>query len=238
LSALFEELDFRPTSIGALSLRRRRDVSTGDDIFEIILGDAYLMSSRFTVAEEALAHLGLAAVNGNGPLDVAVGGLGLGYTARSALEDKRVGSLLVVDALEPVIDWHKDGLLPIGRELTADGRTNFRLGDFFALSASRSGFDLDADGRRFDAILLDIDHSPTNVLDPGNLAFYQREGLQALAAHLKPGGVFALWSNDPPDEAFKVTLATVFAQVESHVVSFSSPFNDTDESNTVYVARL
>lgn len=219
-------------------MRRRRDVSTGDDIFEIILGDAYLMSSRFTAAEEALAHLGLAAVKGGGPLDVAVGGLGLGYTARSALEDKRVGSLLVVEALEPVIDWHKDGLLPVGRELTADGRTRFRLGDFFALSASGSGFDLDSDSRCFDAILLDIDHSPTNVLDPDNLAFYQPEGLRALAKHLKPVGVFALWSNDPPDEAFIATVSEVFTQVESHVVTFSSPLNDTEESNTVYVAHL
>lgn len=211
---------------------------TGDDIFEIILGDAYLMSSRFTAAEEALAHLGLAAVHSNGPLDIVVGGLGLGFTARSALQDKRLGSLLVIDALEPVIEWHKDGLLPIGRELTADGRTRFRLGDFFALSASSAGFDLDTDGRHFDAILLDIDHSPTNVLDPGNLDFYKCNGIQALATHLKPGGVFALWSNDPPDETFEATLDKVFAQVESHVVSFSSPFSDTDESNTVYVARL
>ncbi|MEP3300725.1 MAG: spermidine synthase, partial [Roseibium sp.] len=61
---MFEELDYRPTPIGALSLRRRRDLSSGEDIYEIILGEAYLMSSRFTVAEEELSRMGLAAAKG------------------------------------------------------------------------------------------------------------------------------------------------------------------------------
>ena len=39
MSVNFEELDFRPTAIGTLSLRRRRQLSTGIDIFEIKLGD-------------------------------------------------------------------------------------------------------------------------------------------------------------------------------------------------------
>ena len=74
MSKLFEELDYRPTPIGALSLRRRRELSLGVDVFEIKLGDEYLMSSLFTASEIALARLGLAALEGVN-LEVIVGGL-------------------------------------------------------------------------------------------------------------------------------------------------------------------
>src|SRR4051812_36307410 len=113
MSLYFEELDFRPTPMGALSLRRRRQLSTGIDVYEIKLGDEFLMSSLFTVAEIALARLGLGALQRTA-LDVVVGGLGLGYTAQAVLEDKRVRSLVVVDALPEVIEWHERGLLPLG----------------------------------------------------------------------------------------------------------------------------
>lgn len=86
MSARTEELDFQPTPMGDLTLRRRRDDALGVEIFEVKLGDEYLMSSLFTVAEEALADLGLAAVDGD-DLTVVVGGLGLGYTAIAALRD-------------------------------------------------------------------------------------------------------------------------------------------------------
>ena len=82
----FEELDFRPTPMGVLSLRRRRRPMSDIDVYEIKLGDEFLMSSQFTVAEIELARLGLAAL-ARADLDVVVGGLGLGYTARAVLED-------------------------------------------------------------------------------------------------------------------------------------------------------
>ena len=232
MSVYFEELDFRPTPMGALSLRRRRQLSTGIDVYEIKLGDEFLMSSLFTVAEIALARLGLAALQRTA-LDVVVGGLGLGYTAQAVLEDMRVRSLIVVDALAEVIEWHQRGLLPLGAQLTADPRCRLVVGDFFAMSAS--ALDPQTPGRRFDAVLLDIDHSPQNLLHPNHAALYRPEGLRKLAGHLHPGGVFALWSNDPPDQAFKAALAGVFATSEAHVVTFDNPLQDRDASNTVYV---
>jgi spermidine synthase len=235
MSVYFEELDFRPTPMGALSLRRRRQLSTGIDVYEIKLGDEFLMSSLFTVAEIALARLGLAALKRT-DLDVVVGGLGLGYTAEAVLEDARVRSLIVVDALAEVIEWHEDGLLPLGQQLTADLRCRFVAGDFFAMSASADGFDPQTPGRRFDAVLVDIDHSPRNLLHPTHAALYRPEGLRKLAEHLHPGGVFALWSNDPPDQAFEAVLASTFATSETHVVTFHNPLQDRDASNTVTIA--
>jgi spermidine synthase len=234
MSLYFEELDFRPTAMGVLSLRRRRQLSSGIDVYEIKLGDEFLMSSLFTVAEIALARLGLATLERT-ELDVVVGGLGLGYTAQAVLEDTRVRSLLVVDALAEVIEWHERGLLPLGTKLTADSRCRLVHGDFFAMSRSIEGLDPQTLRRRFDAVLVDIDHSPTNLLHPRHAALYQPEGLRRLAGHLHPGGVFALWSNDPPDENFKAALASIFATSDAHVVSFDNPLQDRDASNTVYI---
>jgi spermidine synthase len=235
MSVNFEELDFRPTPIGVLSLRRRRQLSTGIDVYEIKLGDEFLMSSLFTVAEIELARLGLAALS-RADLDVVVGGLGLGYTARAVLEHSSVRSLVVVDALAEIIEWHEQGLLPLGQQLTGDPRCRFVNGDFFAMSHSADGFDSLAPRRRFDAILVDIDHSPRNLLHPRHAALYEPAGLARLAEHLNPGGVFALWSNDPPEDAFNGALAGAFATSSAHIVTFDNAQGDPGASNTVYVA--
>lgn len=237
MSRDFAELDFRATPLGELTLRRRRVAALdGQEVFEVKLGDAFLMSSMFHEVEVALADLGLAAL-GNGAWDVVVGGLGLGYTAVAALAHTSVRSLVVVDALDAVIGWHQRGLVPLGAQLTADPRCRLIHGDFFALSASAAGFDPAPPARRFHAVLLDIDHSPRNLLHPRHQAFYEPAGLRALAAHLHGGGVFALWSDDPPDEAFLQSLSAVFATAEAHVVTFANPLLDRDSSSTVYVAR-
>jgi len=237
MSRDFEELDFRATPLGELTLRRRRVAALdGQEVFEVKLGDAYLMSSMFHEVEVALADLGLGAL-GAGEWDVVVGGLGLGYTAVAALEHAAVRSLVVVDALDAVIDWHQRGLVPLGEKLTADPRCRFVHGDFFALSASAGGFDPTQPSRRFHAVLLDIDHSPSNLLHPRHHAFYEPSGLRALAAHLHHGGVFALWSDDPPDDTFLQSLSAVFATAEAHVVTFPNPLLDRESASTVYLAR-
>jgi spermidine synthase len=236
MSRNFEELDYRETPLGPLMLRRRRMLSLdGLEIYEVKLGDAFLMSSLFHDVEEALAHLGLAELEGAN-WDVVVGGLGLGYTAAAALEHREVVSLLIVDALEPVIEWHRRGLVPLGRKLTGDTRCRMLHADFFARARSADGFDPEQPDRKYHAVLLDIDHSPRNLLSPDNAAFYQPEGLRALAAHLHPGGIFALWSDDPPDEDFLAQLDTAFANARAHVVTFPNPLLDADSASTVYVA--
>jgi spermidine synthase len=236
MSANFEELDYRPTPLGGLSLRRRREPSLGVDVLEIKLGDAFLMSSLFTASEIALARLALARLPADN-LDVVVGGLGLGYTAKAVLESAAVRSLIVVEMLDAVIEWHQTGLLPLGRELTGDTRCRLVNGDFFALAASASGFDPAAPERKLDAILLDIDHAPDALLDAGNASFYRPEGLRALSQHLKPGGIFALWSNAEPDEGFTARLADVFGSAEAEPVTFHNPLQDRPFTQTVYLAR-
>ncbi|MEP6698936.1 MAG: spermidine synthase [Verrucomicrobiota bacterium] len=236
MSRDFEELDYRETPLGALSLRRRRMLSLGGiEIYEVKLGDAFLMSSLFHAVEEALAHLGLAELE-VAPWDVVVGGLGLGYTAAAALEHREVASLLIVDALPPVIEWHQRGLVPLGPTLTSDARCRMLAADFFARARSAEGFDPEHPGRQFHAVLLDIDHSPRDLLHPDNATFYQTEGLRTLAAQLHPGGIFALWSDEPPEEDFLSLLDTAFASARAHIVTFPNPLLDAPSASTVYVA--
>jgi len=234
VSARFEELDWSPTPIGEISLRRRIDPSTGVDIYEVKLGEEFLMSSMFTVAEIEVARLALARLQGS-ELVVAVGGLGLGYTARAVLDDERVRELLVIDTLEPVIRWHQRGLVPVGPILTADPRCRLVHGDFFAM-AGGSGFDPETPDRVLDAVIVDIDHSPRHLLADGSAGFYGVAGTKRLAGHLRPGGVYSLWSNDPPDDAYLAVLSRVFVDVAAEVVTFPNPLQDRAATNTVYLA--
>ena len=232
----FTELDYQETPLGAISLRRRSEPRLGGKVlYEVKLGDEFLMSSLFVEAEEELAALALQSLNAE-ELDVVVGGLGLGYTAAKALENEAVRSLLVIETMAPVISWHRLGLVPLGDKLALDSRCSLVHGDFFELAASSGGFDADNPDRLFHAVLLDIDHSPSHWLDTGNSAFYTGAGLTALAAALHPGGVFGLWSNDPPDEAFMSLLNEVFASAEFHLVTFPNPYTGGQSSNTIYLA--
>ncbi len=164
-----------------------------------------------------------------------IGGLGLGYTAAEALQDERVSRLLVIDVFQAVIDWHRQGLVPMSEALTSDERCELRQGDFFELA--RSGFDANEPGRRFDAVLLDIDHSPKHWLGPASQDFYTADGLAGVRHQLKAGGSFALWSDDPADESFTGHLRTVFGTAAAHNIQFPNPYTGSTSTNCVYVAR-
>ncbi|WP_199043998.1 spermidine synthase [Glycomyces salinus] len=238
MSKRFEEIDWQDTPLGEISLRRRFDPVVLSEVYEVKLGEDFLMSSLFTVAEIDLTRLGLArlrAVRPEGGFAVLVGGLGLGYTAFEALADDRVEELVVVEYSEAVIDWHERELLPDTVGLNADPRTRLVRDDFFAAAADEDGFDPDEAGRKFDAILLDIDHSPRNLLGSAHAAFYNRDGLSSMAGHIADDGVFALWSDDPPDEDFTDELEEVFEDVEARRIWFDNPMTGGKASNTIYV---
>ena len=229
-----EELGYEMTPLGELTLRRRNEpLINNETVFEVKLGDEYLMSSLFTESERQLATLGLAALAGE--LDVVIGGLGLGYTAVEALKNNAVKSLLVIDLFQGVIDWHQRGLVPNGEILTKDPRCELRQGDFFALA--RTSFDANDPNRKFDAVLLDIDHSPEHYLDPANGSLYTTRGLTAIKAQLTPTATFALWSNDPASSDFTAHLRSVFTTATAHNIQFPNPYTTATSVNSVYVAQ-
>lgn len=239
---MFEELDFQSTALGDISLRRRSEPRFNDIIlYEVKLGDEFLMSSLFTESEIQLSKLGLAALkqaHHKDELEIVVGGLGLGYTAAAVLEDASVKSLRVIEVMQPVIDWHQRGLVPLGNKLTSDTRCTFVNADFFALATtSATSFDEQQPAKLVHAVLLDIDHSPTHWLNESNSNFYTAGALKNLARKIYPGGIFGVWSNDPPDTAFTNLLNKVFTSCESHVISFPNPYTDAESSCTVYIAH-
>ena len=233
----FEELDYCKTGLGELILQRRRILALdGAEAFEVKLNGEYLMSSLFHEAESEMSRLGLGLLPAGDAWEVVVGGLGLGYTAVEALSFPQVSRLVVVEALAPVIDWHRRGLVPNGPALARDARCSFLPADFFALSRG-SGFDPVRPGYRWDAILLDIDHTPSHVLNGTHADFYSEAGLRQLKRFLKPGGVFALWSDEAPDAAFLELLGGVFCAAEGRVSVFENPLTRTTSTNGIYLAR-
>ena len=234
MSRWFEQLAWAQTHEGLLALRRRREPSRDVDVYEVKLDDEFLMSSRFTVAEVELARLGLGEAVGD-ELDVVVGGLGLGHTATAALDDPRVRSLTVVEALAPVLEWHERELLPEAPRLVGDPRTHLVHDDFFAMVRDGRGIGEQLPAAPVDVVLVDIDHTPRHLLHPSHAPFYTTDGLGRLAAQLAPEGVFALWSDDPPDDEFAAVLDTVFATSRAEVVRFPN-LAGGESANTVYLA--
>lgn len=231
MAPLFEELDYQKTSIGEIVLRRRRSVVVADRlVYEVTIDGEMLMSSTVNVSEIALSQLALEGRTDR-PCDVLVGGLGLGYTAAAALKFANVRRVDVVELLEPVISWHRRRLVPMAATLMDDPRCSLVEADFFEYV--KPG----ASTPRYDAILLDIDHSPESLLHVRHADFYTAAGLNGLAARLQPGGVFALWSAWEPTTEFLDTLGSVFPTVRNHETPFFNPHIDEMDTNWVVTAE-
>ena len=234
----FEELDHRDTPLGALTLRRRREpMAENANIFEVKLNDDFLMSSLFTAGETALANIPLGAIKKN-EIEVMIGGLGLGFTANAALKHNSVCKVVVIEVLDAVIKWHQQGLVPLGQRLSSDPRCQLLQGDFFEL-ASSSTDQLESNLKKcqFDAILLDIDHSPSHLLSSKNRDFYSVSGIQLIANMLRTKGIFAMWSNNPPEKEFSDILKEVFHTSRAEIVEFPNPYSGNYSTCTIYIGE-
>ncbi|MCD4690791.1 spermidine synthase [bacterium] len=228
-----EELDHQPTPLGELVLRRRRSPSVPDEpVYEVKLDDEMLMSSAVNASERALARLTLER-RGDEPCDVLVGGLGLGYTAAAALEFACVRRLAVVELLAPVIEWHLSRLVPTAGALLDDPRCTFVEGDFFEHVAPGASAEF---GECYDAILLDIDHSPESWLQPRHGGFYTAGGFCGISEHLRPSGVFGIWSASQPSQRFLDLIGGILSDVRSHEIPFFNPHVGETDSNWIVVA--
>jgi len=213
-------------------LRQRDAAGAGGPITEITLDHRFLMSSLNTVSERALSSLAIQ-WHGGENLRVLVGGLGLGYTAHEALASDRVGRVEVVELLEPVISWTRDGLVPLSHELLSElapgGRLQIRQGDVY--------LELREPPRtKYDLILIDVDNSPEEALGAPNDAFHSAAGAALAHEHLAEGGVLGVWSTEPGD-AFVEALRSVFAEVQSRALDFFNPVTNEPETNWVFLAR-
>ena len=229
---MIDDLDFiaaEETPLGLICLRQRSLPGDPDTrITEITLDHEFLMSSHATTSEEALAERGVA-FHGGSDLDVLIGGLGLGYTARAALASPRVACALVVELLEPVIEWYEQEKIPLSAELKADGRLRVVQGDAYAKLLAPAE-------QRFDLILIDVDHSPEEALGSSRHAFHAAEGLARARDHLRPGGVLAVWSY-AESPAFEGAMGEVFDTLHTEAVPFFNPAIEAEETNWLFFGR-
>ena len=171
-------------------------------------------------------------MGGRDGLAALVGGLGLGFTAHAALATGRVGRLRVVERVPEVIGWFEAGKVPLAAELTGDPRVTLAVGDVYAELLGPPGAD------RWDAILIDVDHSPTERLDEASAPFYTEEGLRRVAEHLAPGGVLAVWSAED-DEPFFEALGAAFAEASRERVRWRNELIDDGQEveDVLFLAR-
>jgi spermidine synthase len=196
------------------------------DEWVVRAGGRVLMSSRQHGSEEALAALGLARVAR--PRVVLVGGLGLGFTLRAALDRLPQGAKVVVAELVPALAaWNRDHLGELAGRPLDDPRTRLQHGDVLARIAEARG--------AFDAILLDVDNGPSALADAANSRLYGEKGVRACRDALRAGGALAVWSAGP-DERYRARLGKAGLEVEAHAVP-AREGTSRGVRHLVYVAR-
>ena len=164
-----------------LSLTRR------DTELVILAGGKSLMSSRMHGSEEAMAEMALKHLRAASGAAVLVGGLGMGYTLRAALDLLPPdASVVVAELIQAVIDWNRGPLGPLARHPLQDTRVRVETGD--VIGTLRTSTD------RFDAVLLDVDNGPDAFTESSNASIYNDRGIASIRGALKPGGVVAVWS--------------------------------------------
>lgn len=222
----FEVLDHTDSPLGVLILRRR--TLPVDGVLELTLESQFLMSSAVTVSECELATRAIA-MHGGDRLDVLVGGLGLGYTCKAALDSERVARVEVVELVEGIIGWTRSGLVPVGHQLLDDARFHITQQDVFARL-------LAPPTTKHDVLLIDVDHSPDERLGETSDSFYARDQLALAARHLQPGGVFGVWSTSE-NPAFEAELRETFREVHVAPIDFFNETTGSPETNWLFLAR-
>jgi spermidine synthase len=207
-------IDRRPGEAGELVLRR------AGEHFEIIANGTFLMDTRNGESERLLvtAAAGELPVGGS----MLLGGLGVGFSLRAALNHPRVGRVVVVERESAVIEWNTGPLREVHADALADPRVRCVQADLLGWLATRP--------EPFDAICLDIDNGPEWTVSAGNAALYGATGLGLLLDALTPSGVLTVWSAARSEE-FAALLRTRFAAVE--VLTVPVPRGEPD---VIYLA--
>jgi spermidine synthase len=213
----FELLAQAHSPDGTLIELKRRDRE-----YVILAAGRHLMSSRTHASEESLATLGCRHITATHPHHptshptILIGGLGMGFTLRAALDLLPPRAKIIVAELIPeIVDWNRGPLAHLANHPLADPRVHIEIADVAALLSSPAKAANSArvaqsplaaspahPPQKFDAILLDVDNAPAAFTDSANAHLYSAQGLAAAHASLNPGGTLALWSAAPEDRNF------------------------------------
>jgi spermidine synthase len=161
-----------------------------DRDFSITINGQDLMNSRQHESELQLARLGCAHLAGRQTPSILIGGLGMGYTLRQALDMLSPRArIMVAELLGAVVDWNRAYFGKLNGQPLADERVDLKTGDIVDLISRCQD--------KFDAILLDIDNGPNAMTDSKNRRLYGLEGIQACRRALRKQGCLAVWSAQP-----------------------------------------
>ncbi|MEO0463596.1 MAG: spermidine synthase [Pseudomonadota bacterium] len=202
-------------------------VSHGRD-FIIMLDRDELMGTRMRFSEEQLAKLTLEQLDAGAPR-VLIGGYGMGFTYRAALERLPAkGRVVVAEIVPEILEWARGPLAALTGETLADPRGEVAIRDVADLIEDAGS------SERFDAILLDVDNGPDGVVRDANDRLYTRTGLAKAREALAPGGILAVWSA-APDPAFTRRLKSAGFDVEAREVR-ARP-NNKGPRHTIWFAK-
>lgn len=172
--------------------------------FSIMLGTNELMNSRLSGSEEALAHLSIDKIRDRPRPTMLIGGLGMGFTLRAALAELPQDAKVVVAELVPaVIEWAKGPMAEVFKGCLDDPRVTVVAADVGELIRGKPA--------AYDAILLDVDNGPEALTREENDRIYDRRGLAAAKAALRPGGVLSVWSSAPDSQFTRRMQSAGFA---------------------------
>lgn len=198
----WKTLETVATAEGALELRQR-----GDGGFLIVIAGRVLMTSNDRRSEQALATLACRALAAPRPR-VLIGGLGMGYTVRAALDALPAAEVVVAELTPEIEAWCRGPLAPLTGAALDDPRVRVVIGDVARIIAG-------APRGHYHAILLDLYEGPHAATQGADDPFYGRAALAASRAALAAGGVLAVWSEDP-DDAFARRIEAAGFKVEAH----------------------
>ncbi len=179
----------------------------GDDLF-VNFDGRELMSTRTHRIECTLARVACRELEKHPAPRILIGGLGLGYTVRATLDLLPPEARIVTaEVYESIVEWNRSHADRLGQTLD-DPRVEIRLADVY---------DVLAEKKAFDAILLDVDNGPIAETLESNARLYQRSGLRRIRAALKYDGLLAVWSAHPDDEFVRRLKAAGFSEVRAEI---------------------
>ena len=194
-----------------------------DRDFTIKINGEDLMLSRHHESELELARLGCAHLPGRKAPRILIGGLGMGYTLRQALDMLGHDAQVVVgELLDAVVEWNREFLGELNGQPLGDERVDLKTGDIVELILRSKS--------RFDAILLDIDNGPSAMTDSGNSRLYGYEGILACRRALRKKACLAVWSAGPSKEFEELLMSCGF-----HVRRFRVPAYKGSKSQSRFV---
>ena len=196
----------------------------------IMLGRDELMGTRMQFSEEQLATLTLERLNAPAPR-ILIGGYGMGFTYRAALNALPAGGKVIAAEIVPeILDWARGPLSHLTGDTLADPRGEIVLADVAALVDDA----VDGTTSRYDAILMDVDNGPDGIVRTGNERLYTRTGIARMRDALSPGGMLAIWS---AADDHKFTRRLKDAKLDVRVETVRARPNNKGPRHTIWFAR-